>query len=736
MQMREIGVWVVDPYQESQGEMILNKRLSLVAVAVAVALTACGGGGGGSSDSISAGATNTPPVANAGPSQSVMVGATAALTGAASTDANSDALTYQWTLVSKPIGSSAKLSDLAAVTPTLLLDVAGSYTLSLVVNDGKVASTASVVTLTAAVANAAPVANAGPAQSIVAGSAVTLDGSTSSDANGDLLTYAWVLSSKPGGSAAALGSANSAKPTFTADIVGNYVASLVVNDGSLSSAVVSVTVTAAVANVAPVANAGVAQNVSTGSVVTLDGSTSSDANGDALTYAWTLNSKPVGSTAALSSSTSAKPTLTADAAGSYVASLTVSDGKLSSTAATVTVNAAVANVAPVANAGMAQNVTTTTLVTLDGSASSDANGDLITFAWTLTSKPAGSAAVLALGTSAKPTFTADSAGIYVFSLLVNDGKVNSATATVSVTAAVANVAPVANAGVSQNVLIGTLVALNGSASSDANGDALAFAWVLTSKPAGSTAMLSASNSAKPLFTADAAGTYVATLTVNDGKLNSIAQTVAVTAAVANVAPVANAGAAQYVVARTIVTLDGSLSSDANGDALTYNWVFKSKPVGSTAAFLSATAVRPSFTADIAGTYVASLVVNDGKVDSSAFSVSVTSATDLSQLFNVSQSSSVISVNNFYSAGSQFSCTITNKSAETFELSQYLFQVDGVTISSNTSLALLSGGDLVPNESNGLTVTLRALTDKSSALRGTYSLSLPRTGQQFNVFCGW
>ena len=363
MQMPKIGVLVVDSYKKSQGALILNKRLSLAAVAVAAALTACGGGGS-SSDPISTVTPNTPPVANAGPAQSLMVGATAALTGAASTDVNGDALTYQWTLVSKPIGSSTKLSDVAAVAPTLSLDVAGTYSLSLLVNDGKVSSTASAVTLTAAVANAAPVANAGAAQSIVAGSTVTLDGSTSSDANGDALTYAWTLSSKPGGSTASLGGASSAKPTFTADLAGNYVASLVVNDGSLSSAAASVTVTAAVANVAPVANAGLAQNVTTGSVVTLDGSTSSDANGDALTYVWTLTSKPAGSTAALSSSTTAKPTLMADAVGSYVASLTVNDGKLSSPAGTVTVNAAAANVAPVANAGVAQQVVAGAVVVL------------------------------------------------------------------------------------------------------------------------------------------------------------------------------------------------------------------------------------------------------------------------------------------------------------------------------------------------------------------------------------
>lgn len=90
-------------------------------------------------------------------------------------------------------------------------------------------------------------------------------------------------------------------------------------------------------NVAPIANAGVAQNVVVGNVVTLDGSASSDANSDPLTYAWALTSKPAGSTATLSSSTLAKPTFTADVAGMYVVSLVVNDGKLTSTSVSNTV---------------------------------------------------------------------------------------------------------------------------------------------------------------------------------------------------------------------------------------------------------------------------------------------------------------------------------------------------------------------------------------------------------------
>jgi len=85
---------------------------------------------------------------------------------------------------------------------------------------------------------------------------------------------------------------------------------------------------------------------------------------------------------------------------------------------------------------------------------------------------------------------------------------------------VANVKPTANAGAGQTTVAGSIVTLDGRASSDPNGDALGFQWSLFTRPVGSAAFLVSSNTSRPAFLADVAGVYVLTLTVNDGQLSS------------------------------------------------------------------------------------------------------------------------------------------------------------------------------------------------------------------------
>jgi len=88
------------------------------------------------------------------------------------------------------------------------------------------------------------------------------------------------------------------------------------------------------------------------------------------------------------------------------------------------------------------------------------------------------------------------------------------------------------------------------------------------------------------------------------------------------APIADAGRAKQASVGSVVRLDGSKSNDPEKDALTYRWRFTSVPAGSAASLLGATTAQPQFTPDKAGTYVASLTVNDGHFDSAADPVQI------------------------------------------------------------------------------------------------------------------
>lgn len=102
--------------------------------------------------------------------------------------------------------------------------------------------------------NRPPVANAGPDQTAFVGDTVTLDGSGSTDVDGDTLSYRWSLTSTPAGSTATLSNSTAVMPTFTIDLPGTYIAQLIVNDGRTDSApdVVNVSATFPTPNVTPV----------------------------------------------------------------------------------------------------------------------------------------------------------------------------------------------------------------------------------------------------------------------------------------------------------------------------------------------------------------------------------------------------------------------------------------------------------------------------------------------------
>jgi YD repeat-containing protein len=551
---------------------------------------------------------NQTPFANAGPDQTVKVGDPVQLSGAASSDPDGDPLRYSWTFKNHPLGSLASLLDAVTVAPRFTADKPGQYVIQLIVSDGKLDSVPDTVIVSTE--NSRPIANAGPDQSVRVGTLVMLNGGGSTDVDGDPLTYTWQLASVPPGSGATLGNPDTVNPTLLIDQPGSYLIALTVSDGKVPSLPDTVAVTTE--NSPPVANPGPNQSIPLGATITLNGSHSSDVDGNPLTFRWSLLARPPGSAAVLSNPNTVTPSFNADAPGTYVAQLIVNDGTVDSAPASVTLTTA--NAAPIANAGPDQSAALGSSATLDGSASHDPEGAALTYTWSLTGRPAGSAATLSGSDTVNPSFTLDRPGNYIAQLIVSDGQLASAPDTV--TLSTTNSRPVANAGAAQTVTAGTPVKLDGSASHDADSDPITFVWSLTTLPPGSNAAITPSDGVSPSFVPDLAGSYIAQLIVSDGQLSSVPATVVVTVNAANRKPIAVAEAipTQTTVGSPVV-LKGSASSDPDGDPLTWSWSIALRPGGSNASIVSPTAAQTSFVPDVPGIYTIQLVVRDGKVDS-------------------------------------------------------------------------------------------------------------------------
>jgi len=624
----------------------------LLMLALPLGLVACGGGSGActgaslvslGSLACGLGAANQAPVALVRGPATAMVASPISLDGSGSKDPEGQSLSYRWDLTSIPSGSTATLSDPAVANPVMTPDVVGSYTVRLVVNDGKVDSPAVTFTFAATRINYAPVAQPGNDMTAVNGTAVVLNGTASSDPDGDLVSYSWVLLTKPAGSVASLLDATTPRPSFTPDVKGNYVVSLVVSDGALSSSSAFVVVTSGEANMPPTAVAKGPSVVLVGSRVTLDGSASTDPNADLLRYSWRWISRPLSSQAVLGLDATARPEFVPDQAGDYVLGLVVSDGRLDSSERTVTVRAA-RTAAPLVNAGSSQSVLVGSTIDLDGLGTPAgggglSNATLLAYQWTLVSRPEGSsnARTIVNATASRAQFIPDAVGTYLFRLTVSDSLGNASSDVVIVRVSQRNAPPVANPGGNRTAVVGESVLLDGGGSTDANpGDVLRYTWQLVSSPTtqpASTAKLSpASNTAGTAstnkvvsITPDQPGTYVVALVVNDGTDSSETALVTISVRAANQAPVAvisgssgttvAAGRATGTVGSLMIFDGRSSTDDGPTQLLTYRWRLELVPVGSNVRITEPTLAVLTFRPDLAGQYVLRLQVDDGVLKS-------------------------------------------------------------------------------------------------------------------------
>lgn len=364
---------------------------------------------------------NLPPVANAGEEQSAVIGNEVALSASDSFDPDGTTLTYFWSL-NVPEGSSVEFQVTNDVVARFVPDIAGLYIAQLLVIDEDGASDTAQVEILVDATNIPPVAEAGDNQSVRAGNGTRLSGSDSFDPDGTQLTYLWTLT-VPEGSLTELLNNDAVLAEFVPDIAGLYVANLTVTDvdGATDSDQVEILVEAV--NMPPVADAGDDLNVATGTSVSLNGSGSNDPESAPLRYFWRLVA-PDTSTAELNDPGSATPTFFADVDGEYRLFLIVNDGELDSTEDSAVVIATTQNATPVADAGVDKNASRAIEVLLDGSNSSDPNGEPLTYSWSIISQPVNSDLTLLGADTATPSFTPFEFGNYVLSLTVSDGELS------------------------------------------------------------------------------------------------------------------------------------------------------------------------------------------------------------------------------------------------------------------------------------------------------------------------
>lgn len=173
--------------------------------------------------------------------------------------------------------------------------------------------------------NEAPIADAGPDTTAFVAEQIELDGSASYDPDGDPIEYDWTMLAKPSGSVSSLINDSRPNPSFYADREGVYTMEVAVSD-ALEVSLDEVQVLVEAPNEGPVANGGPDQVVAVGDRVVLNGSASYDPDGDPVDFAWTLFSRPGGSSAVLDAPSSALPGFTADVEGLYVIDVEVTDG--------------------------------------------------------------------------------------------------------------------------------------------------------------------------------------------------------------------------------------------------------------------------------------------------------------------------------------------------------------------------------------------------------------------------
>lgn len=238
-------------------------------------------------------------------------------------------------------------------------------------------------------------------------------------------------------------------------------------------------------NVGPTAQIGAIPVTTLGHATNFDGSGSTDSDGTITNYSWDFGDGANADGVIVDHVYSS--------AGVYQVTLTVTDDDGATGTAMTSI---LVNTPPVAAISPVATVTFGQTTVFDGSASSDSDGAVTSYAWDFGDGLGGSGDIV--------NHTYSTSGTYLVMLTVTDNHGATGTATVS---ARVNALPLASITPIQTVIVGEATVLNASGSSDPDGTIMSYVWDFDDGSTGSGATMN--------HTYVAAGTYQAILTVTD-----------------------------------------------------------------------------------------------------------------------------------------------------------------------------------------------------------------------------
>lgn len=547
--------------------------------------------------------TNINPIASAGSDVTIFLPTNSVTLTGSGTDADGTIAGYGWTQVD---GAASTLTNATTKTVSISGLAAGTYTFRLTVTDngGGTGISDVNVTVNSSSSNQSPIADAGPDIALtLPNNSTNLIGS-GSDADGTIVSYAWIKLSGPN---ASLSTENTAVLSLQDLVVGVYVFRLTItdNNGSMASENVQVTVFPETVNQSPVVSAGNDKTITLPTSTSTLTATASDPDGSIAAYTWT---KQAGPTVTLSGEGTNSLLLTNLVVGAYNFRITVSDnaGSTSFDEINVTVLTQGSNVPPVVNAGIDKIIfLPTNSINLAGLAS-DGDGTITTYLWSKISGP-----ISTITGVNSPTLSISNMvpGQYTYRLTATDNNGETAfdEATITLFPGTVNQAPIANAGTNQTlVLPNTSSTLSGSGF-DPDGSITSYDWTQILGPA---VTITNVNSPTLLISDLSIGVFQFRLTVldNEGASGSGIAQVTVVDVGALQPPIANAGFDQVInLPQTTAEFQGA-GLDADGTIISYNWVKKAGPAAGTLS--GATTSKLSLADLVAGTYQFTLTVTD------------------------------------------------------------------------------------------------------------------------------